>query len=82
MRQHKAICAFGGLKVVGAWHDGGGWCDHTGSRMAEDTQAQKFQEERQSDQIKNFSKATYLTVARLLFLGIKKRGPNSQSKNK
>lgn len=30
MRQHKAICAAGGFKVVGVWQAGGGWCDHTG----------------------------------------------------
>ncbi len=67
MRQHKAICAVGGFKVVGVCRGRGGWCDRTGSWMAEGTQAQKSQEERQSDQILNFSKATSLAVAQLLF---------------
>lgn len=44
MRQHKAICAVGGFKVVAA--EGAGV-----TTQVEGTQAQKSQEERQSDHI-------------------------------
>ena len=86
MRQHKAICAVGGFKVVGSAVGGGGWCDRTGSWMAGGADAKKPHQERQSDQILNFRKTASccdrVAVLRLEEEKEKKKGGTKSSKNK
>lgn len=79
MRQHKAICAVGSLTVVGVWHSCGGWCDHTGSLMADTT------EKKQPPIVRSnirFQQRNVSSSGMVAVLKQEKGGQNLQSKNK